>query len=47
MHHWGVKRKGWRDMDLNDDQGIMMNGRAPLKVVERTNKEGRSSKTGV
>ena len=47
MHHRGVKRKGWRDMDLNDDQGVMVNCRTPLKVMERTNKKRGCSKTGV
>ena len=47
MHHWGVKRKGWRDMYLNDDQGVMMDLRAPLKVMEHTNKERGRSKTGI
>ena len=43
----GVEGKGWRDMNLNNDQGVMVNCRAPLKVVERTNKERGSSETGV
>ena len=47
MHHRGVEGKGWRDMDLNNDQGVMVNCRAPLEVVECTNKERGSSKTGV
>ena len=34
-------------MNLNDNQGVMMNCRVPLKVMERTNKKGGCSKTGV
>ena len=47
VHHRGVKRKGWRNMDLDDDERVVMNCRAPLKVVERANKKGGSSKSGV
>ena len=47
MHHRGVKREGGRNMNLNYDQGVMMHFRAPLKVMECTNKEGGCSKTGV
>ena len=47
MHHWGVEGKGWGNMDLNNDQGEMMNFRAPLKVMKRTNKERGCSETSV
>ena len=47
IHHWGVEREGWRNVNLNYNQGVVMHLRAPLKVVERTNKKGGSSKTGV
>ena len=47
MHHRGVKREGWRNVNLNYNQGVVMHLRMPLKVVERTNKKGGSSKTGV
>ena len=47
MHHWGVKREGWRDVNLNYNQRVVMYLRVPLKVVERTNKKRGSSKTGV
>ena len=47
MHHWGVKRKGWGDIDLNDDQGVMMDSGAPLKIMECAKEERRCSKTSV
>ena len=47
MHHWGVKREGWGNMNLNYDQGVVMDSGTPLKVMERTNKERGCSKTGV
>ena len=47
MHHQGVKRKGWRDMYLDDDQGVVMDLGTPLEVMKRTNKERGRSKTGV
>ena len=47
MHRRGVEGKGWENMDLNNDQGVMMNFRAPLKVVKRTNKERGCSETSV
>ena len=47
MHHWGVKGEGRRNMNLNQDQGEMMDRRAPLKVVEHTDEERRPSKTSV
>ena len=47
MHHWDVERKGRRDMDLNYNQGVMMDSRAPLKVVEHTDKKRGCSKTSV
>ena len=47
VHYRGVKRKGWRNMDLNDDERVVVNCRAPLKVVKRTNKERGSSESGV
>ena len=47
MHHRGIKGKGWRDMYLNNDQGVVMDLRAPLKVMERTNEERGCSKTSV
>ena len=47
MHHQGVKGKGWGDMYLNDDQGVVMDFGAPLKVMERTNRERGRSKTSI
>ena len=47
MHHRGVKREHWRDMNLNYDQGVVMYFRTPLKVMECTDKEGGSSKASV
>ena len=47
MHHWGVKREGWGNVNLNYNQGIMMYLRTPLKVVERTDEKGGSGETGV
>ena len=47
MHHRGVKTEGWRNMNLNYDQGVMMDGRTPLKVVERTDQERGCSEAGV
>ena len=47
MHHRGVKRKGWGNVNLNYDQGVVMHFRTPLKVVERTNKKRGSSETCV
>ena len=47
MHHRGVKREGWGNVNLNYNQGIVMYFRTPLKVMERTNKERGCSKTGV
>ena len=47
MHHQGVKREGWRNVNLDYNQGVMMHLRTPLKVVECTNKKGGSGKTGV
>ena len=47
MYHRGVKRKGWGNMNLNNDQGVMMNFRAPLKVMKRTNKERGCSEASV
>ena len=47
MHYWSVEREGWGNMDLNYDQGVMMDSRTPLKIMKRTNKERRSSETCV
>ena len=47
MHHRGVERKGWGNMNLDDNQGIVMNFRTPLKVMKCTNKERGSSETCV
>ena len=47
VHHRGVKREGRGNMNLNNDQGVVMNFRTPLKVMECTNKERGCSKTGV
>ena len=47
MHHWGVERKGWGDVNLNNDQGVVMNLRTPLKVMKRANKERGSCETCV
>ena len=45
VHHLGVKGKGWGDVDLNDDQGVVMDFRTPLEIMKRTNKERGSSKS--
>ena len=34
-------------MNLNNEQGVVVKGRTPLKVMERTNKKRRSSETRV
>ena len=47
MHYWGVERKGWGDMDLNNDQGVVMDLRTPLKIMKCANKERRSCETCV
>ena len=47
MHYRDVEGKGRGNMDLNNDQGVVMNFRTPLKVVERTNKEMGCSETSV
>ena len=47
MHHQGVRREGWRNVNLDYNPGVMMHLRTPLKVVECTNKKGGSGKTGV
>ena len=36
LHHRSVEGKGWGNMDLNNDQGVMMNFRSPLEVVKCT-----------
>ena len=43
MHHRGVKRKGWGDMNLNYNQGVVMYLRTPLEIMERTDKKRGSS----
>ena len=47
MHYRGVERKGWGDVNLNNNQGVMMNFRTPLKVMKRTNEERGSSESCV
>ena len=47
LHHQGVEREGWGNMNLNYDQGVMMDSRTPLKIMKRTNEERRGSKTCV
>ena len=47
VHHWGVERKSWGNVNLNNNQGIMMNFRTPLEVMKRTNEEGGSSESCV
>ena len=47
VHHQGVKGKGWGDVDLNNDQGVMMDCGMALKVMERTDQKGGCSKSGV
>ena len=39
------KRRG--DMNLNNDQGVTMKGRTPLKVVECTEGERQGSETSI
>ena len=47
MHHWGVEGESGGNVNLNYDQRVMMDSRTPLKIMERTNKGGRSSETCV
>ena len=47
VHHRGVKRKGWGNVDLDDDQRVVRDFRTPLKIMKRTNKERGSGKTCV
>ena len=47
MHHRGVEGESRGNVNLNYDQGVMMDSRTPLKIMERTNKEGGSSETCV
>ena len=47
MHHRGVKGKGRGDVNLNYNQRVVMDFRTPLKIMEHTNKERRSSESGV
>ena len=47
MHHQGVKRKGWGDMNLDYDQRVVMDCRAPLKIMERTNEKRGHSEAGI
>ena len=47
VHHRGVERKGWGNVNLNNNQGVMVNFRTPLKVMKRTNEERGSSETCV
>ena len=47
VHHWGVEREGRGDVDLNQDQGVVMDSGTPLKIVECTNQERGSSKACV
>ena len=45
MNRRGVEREGGGNMNLNYDQGVMMDSRTPLKIMECTNKERGSSET--
>ena len=47
MHYRGVERKGWGNVNLNNNQGVMVNFGTPLKVMKRTNEERGSSETCV
>ena len=47
MHHRGVKREGWGDMNLNYNQGKTVKAGSPLKVMESTNEERGRSETSV
>ena len=47
MHHRGVEGESGGNMNLNYDQGVVMDSRTPLKIMKRTNKERRSSETCV
>ena len=47
MHHRGVEREGGGNMNLNYDQGVIMDSRTPLKIMKCTDKERGSSETCV
>ena len=47
VHHRGVKGKGGGNVDLNYNQRVMMDLRAPLKIMKCTNKERGSSEACV
>ena len=47
MDHRGVKGKGGGDVDLNNNQGIMMDLRAPLKIMKCANEKRRGGETCV
>ena len=47
VYYWKVERESWGDVNLNDNQGIMVYFRTPLKVMESTDEEGRGSETRV
>ena len=47
MHHRGIEREGWGDMNLNYYQGETVEVGSPLKVMESTNEERRRSETSV
>ena len=47
VYYWKVEREGWGDVNLNYNQRVMVHFRTPLKVMERTDEEGRSSETCV
>ena len=47
MHHWAVEGEGWGNVNLDYDQRVVMDGRTPLKIMERTNKKRRCSKPSI
>ena len=47
VHHWGVKGKGRRDMNLDYYQRETVEIGAPLKIVKGTNKKRGCSETSV
>ena len=47
VHYWSVKGEGWRNVNLYDNQGVVMDSGMPLKVMKGTDEEQRSSEYGV
>ena len=47
MHHWGVEGKGRGDMNLDYDQGVVMDSGTPLKVMECTKEERRGREPSI